>query len=89
MHTNRIDWRNNPKRSSIIPLADKLASVPIIYAFPGATTDLLDGFIGKHQGIVIVSYGSGNVSENMYYAMKSAIEKGLKIVQVTSKAYNY
>ncbi len=57
MHTNRIDWRNKPKKSSVIPLPNKLASVPIVYAFPGAQEDLLDGFIGKHDGLVIVSYG--------------------------------
>jgi len=39
-----------------------------LHAFPGATKDYLDGFIGKYKGIVIVAYGSGNVSENMYYA---------------------
>jgi L-asparaginase/Glu-tRNA(Gln) amidotransferase subunit D len=57
MHTNRIDWRNNPKKSSVIPVPDKLASVPIVYAYPGAEESLLDGFIGKHEGVVIVSYG--------------------------------
>jgi L-asparaginase len=60
MHTNRIDWLNNPKKSSIIPLPDsldKLVSVPIVYAFPGATKDCLDGYISTFKAIVVVAYG--------------------------------
>jgi L-asparaginase/Glu-tRNA(Gln) amidotransferase subunit D len=47
MHTNRIDWLNNPKKSSIIPMPDKmeqLESIPIgflalvIYAKLGLNT---------------------------------------------------
>ncbi len=87
MHTNRIDWLNNPKKSKIIPLPEKLASVPIVYAFPGATEDLLIGFVGKIKGVVVVAYGSGNVSENMYYAIKNVIEKGLYVVLVTNCKY--
>lgn len=87
MHTNRVDWLNNPKRSSIIPLPEKLESIPIVYAFPGATKDYLDGFINKYKGVVVVAYGSGNVSENMYYAIKSVIDNGLKVVLVTNCKY--
>ena len=87
MHTNRIDWRNNPKRSSIIPIPARLASVPIVYAYPGASPDFLDGFFGKHEGLVVVSYGSGNVSESMYFAVKKAVENGLKVVLTTNCKY--
>lgn len=87
MHTNRIDWRNNPKKSTIIPLPNTLESVPIIYAYPGATVDLLDGLIENHKAIVVVSYGSGNVSENMYHAIKKACENGVKIILVTNCKY--
>ena len=57
MHTNRIDWLNNPKKSVLIPLPKKLAKVPIIHAFPGATEELLDGFINKYPGVVVIAYG--------------------------------
>ena len=57
MHTNRIDWLNNPKKSIIISLPKKLARVPIVHAFPGATEELLDGFINKYAGVVIIAYG--------------------------------
>lgn len=87
MHTNRVDWRNVPKKSSIIPLPETLASIPIMFAYPGATPDLLDAFIGKHGGVVVVSYGSGNVSENMYYAIKKAVENGLRVVLTTNCKY--
>ncbi|RNA08921.1 L-asparaginase [Brachionus plicatilis] len=91
MHTSRIDWLNNPKKSLCIPLPDKLESflsVPIVYANPGATIDLLDGFIEKNfRALVVVAYGSGNVNENMYYAIKKATEHGLKIVLVTNCKY--
>ena len=87
MHTNRIDWLNSPRRSSVIPLPKKLASVPIVYAYPGAQQDFLDGFIGKVKGLVVVGYGSGNVSVNMYFAIKSVIEKGLKVCLVTNCKY--
>ncbi len=63
MHTNRIDWLNNPKKSSIIPLPDrldKLVPVPIVYAFPGATNDCLDGYIDRFKAIVVVAYGRYN-----------------------------
>jgi L-asparaginase len=84
MHTSRIDWLNNPKQSEIIALPDTLASVPILYAYPGATPDCLDGYIsGGFKAIVVVAYGSGNVNENMYYAIKKVIEGGLKVVMVT------
>ena len=61
--------------------------VPIVYAYPGAQTDFLDGFVGKIKGIVVVGYGSGNVSINMYMAIKSVIEKGLKVCLVTNCKY--
>ncbi|CAF0798606.1 unnamed protein product [Brachionus calyciflorus] len=91
MHTSRIDWLNNPKKSLVIPLPDKLEkviSVPIIHAFPGACTDLLDGFIqNKYQALIVVAYGSGNVNNNMYYAIKKATEHGIRIVLVTNCKY--
>lgn len=87
MHTSRIDWLNNPKKSHIIPLPKKLASIPIVYAYPGAQDCFLDGFIGKFKGIVVVAYGSGNVSVNMYMAIKKVIENGLKVVLVTNCKY--
>lgn len=88
MHTNRIDWLNNPKKSLVVPLPDKLASIPIVYAFPGATEDCLDGYVeSKFVGIVVVSYGSGNVNENMYRAIEKVISKGLKVVLVTNCKY--
>jgi L-asparaginase len=87
MHTNRIDWRNNPKKSSVIPLPDHLESVPIVYAYPGATENNLDGYIGKFLAVVVVSYGSGNVSIKMYTAIKKALENGLKVVLVTNCKY--
>ncbi len=87
MHTSRIDWLNNPKKSEVIPLPSKLESVPIVYAFPGATSDCLDGFIGRFKAVVVVAYGSGNVNENMYTAMKNVIENGVKIVLVTHCKY--
>lgn len=36
------------------------------------------------SGIVIVGYGTGNVSEPMYYAIQKAIKNGLKVVLVTN-----
>lgn len=91
MHTSKIDWLNNPKKSLCIPLPDKeesILSVPVIYAIPGATTDILDGFIEKKfKALVVVAYGSGNVNENMYIAIKKAIEHDLKIVLVTNCRY--
>ncbi len=87
MHTNSIDWLNNPKKSIIIPLPTKLASIPIVFAYPGATHDFLDGFIDKYRGIIVVAYGSGNVSENMYYSIKRVIEHNMKVVLVTNCKY--
>ena len=84
---DRIDWANNPKKACVIPLPEKLESVPIVYAFPGATRDYLDGFIDKFKGIIVVSYGSGNVSEEMYYAIKNLIDGGIKVVLVTNCKY--
>ena len=71
----------------MIPLPEKLASIPIVFSFPGATLDYLDGFINKYIGIVVVAYGSGNVSENMYHAIKNVTENGLKVVLVTNCKY--
>lgn len=87
MHTNRVDWLNNPKKSLIIPLPKTLESIPVVYAYPGATADYLDGFINKYKGIVVVAYGSGNVSENMYDAIKNVIENRVKVVLVTNCKY--
>ena len=82
-----IHWTNNPKKSKIIPLPDKLESIPILHAFPGATKDYLDGFIDKYKGLIVVSYGSGNVSENMYYAIENVIKNSVKVVLVTNCKY--
>ncbi len=87
MIIDRIDWANNPKRANVIPLPEQLESVPIVYAFPGATKDYLDGFIGKYKGIIVVSYGSGNVSEEMFLAIKNAIGNSVKVVLVTNCKY--
>jgi L-asparaginase/Glu-tRNA(Gln) amidotransferase subunit D len=35
-------------------------------------------------GVVIVGYGTGNVSEPMYYAIQKAIKSGLKVILVTN-----
>ena len=45
---------------------------------------MLDGFINDFKGIVIVGYGSGNVNNPMYYAIKKAIENKVKVVLVTN-----
>jgi L-asparaginase/Glu-tRNA(Gln) amidotransferase subunit D len=89
MHTNRIDWKNNPRQSSIIPLTHivDFVSIPIVYATPGSTENELDGYVSEFKGIVIVAYGSGNVSVNMYKAIKKVIAYGLKIVLVTNCSY--
>jgi L-asparaginase len=88
MHPNRIDWLNNPKKSTIIPMPQSLASIPIVFAFPGATEDCLEGYSGKSfNGIIIVAYGSGNVSENMYKAISKLIQNGIKIVLVSNCKY--
>lgn len=91
MHTSRIDWLNNPKKSIVIPLPDELESVlsvPIIFAYPGATVNFLDGFIeNKFKAIVVVAYGSGNVNDNTYYAIKKVTEHGLKVVLVSNCKY--
>lgn len=87
MHTNRIDWLNNPRKSVIIPLPKKLANVPMVYAYPGASSDFLDSFIGRFKGLVVIAYGSGNVSVKMYEAIKKVIENNMKIVLVTNCKY--
>lgn len=87
MHLHKIEWMNEANRfsSGYIPLPNQgLEPVPIVYAFPGATVDYLDGYIGKFKGIVVSGYGSGNVSDNMYYAIKRAIEGGLKVILTTN-----
>lgn len=58
-----------------------------MYAYPGALESFLDSFIGKYKGIIVVAYGSGNVSVNMYTAIKKIIENGLKVVLVTNCKY--
>jgi len=58
--------------------------IPIVYAYPGATEDYLNGYLNDFKGIVIVGYGSGNVSNGMYYAIKKAIEYKVKVVLVTN-----
>lgn len=37
IHLDRIQWLNHSTKSSIIPLPLKLESVPVVFAFPGAT----------------------------------------------------
>lgn len=92
MHTNNIEWLNSPKKSPLIPLPSKLefvSSVPIVYAYPGATSTFLDGFRNKKEfkAIVLVAYGSGNVNDATYAAIKRVIESGVKVVLVTNCRY--
>jgi L-asparaginase/Glu-tRNA(Gln) amidotransferase subunit D len=84
MHINDVVWLNKSSRSTIIPLPGKLESVPICYAYPGDCEHSLDGYVGKFKGIVVIGYGSGNVSNNMYYAIKRVISNGLKVILVTN-----
>lgn len=89
MHTNTIEWLNANKKSLVIPLPSRLdliSSVPIIYAYPNATANFLDGF-RTFKAIVIVGYGSGNVNDATYIAIKGIIEAGVKVVMVTNCRY--
>ena len=83
-HINRIQWLNKSNRSTIIPLPNKLEPIPIVYAFPGATEECLNSYINKFKGLVVVGYGSGNVSNQMYYAIEKAIKNKVKVVLVTN-----
>ena len=88
MHSNRIIWLNNQKKSIIIPLPVKLHPVPIVQAFPGATENCLDGFLNTNfKCIVVVAYGCGNVNEAMHSAIENVINKGLQVVLVTNCKY--
>lgn len=91
MHTNNIEWLNPPKKSPIIPLPSRLeliSSVPIIYAYPCATSNFLDGFRNNgFTAIVIVAYGSGNVNDATFTAIKRVIDAGVKVVMVTNCRY--
>ena len=89
MHPNRIDWLNNPHICKLVPIPDELpASIPIVYAFPGATADCLDGYADKFKAIVLVAYGSGNVNENMYLAIEKLTKTSqTKVVLVTNCKY--
>ena len=69
-------------------LTEKLASIPIVYAFPGATVDCLNGYVENNfKAIVVVSYGSGNVNECMYNAISKVVKEGLKVILVTNCKY--
>ena len=89
MRPNRIDWLQTPHICKLVPLPDEMpASIPIVYSFPGATADCLDGFVDKFKAIVVVAYGSGNVNENMYLAIKKLIKTyGIKVVLVSNCKY--
>lgn len=92
MHTNNIEWLNTPKKSPLIPLPSRLehvSSVPIVYAYPGATATFLDGFRNSNEfkAIVVVAYGSGNVNDATYEAIKRVIESGVRVVLVTNCRY--
>jgi L-asparaginase/Glu-tRNA(Gln) amidotransferase subunit D len=91
MHKKSIEWLNTPKRSSTIPLPSKLEnllSIPIVYAYPGATPNCLDGYISSgFKALVVVAYGSGNVNDHMYAAIESVIKSGMKVVLVTNCRY--
>lgn len=84
MHGDRIDWRKSLKRPVLIPLPNKLEPIPIICAYPGAPDYLLDVFLNKtFKAVIIIAYGCGNVSDDLYYSIKKAIDFGLKVILVT------
>lgn len=84
MHGDKIDWRKSLKRPVLIPLPNKFEPIPIVCAYPGAPDYLLDVFLNKNfKAIVIIAYGCGNVSEDLYHSIKKAIELGIKVVLVT------
>lgn len=84
IHGDNIDWRKVLKRPLVIPLPNKLESIPIICAYPGAPDYLLDVFLNPNfKAFVIIGYGSGNVSEDLYFSIKKAIEFGIKVILVT------
>jgi L-asparaginase/Glu-tRNA(Gln) amidotransferase subunit D len=86
INKNHIEWLNNSTISSIIPMPEKLSSIPIVYAFPGATSDCLDTYL-NFKGVIVVSYGSGNVSDQMYYAIKKLTDNKVKVVLTTNCRY--
>ena len=63
--------------------------MPIVYAYPGATVTFLDGFRNSNEfkAIVLVAYGSGNVNDATYEAIKRVIESGVRVVLVTNCRY--
>jgi L-asparaginase len=81
---NNVVWLNKTTRCGHIPMPQKLEAVPVVYAYPGAGETYLEGYIGKFKGLIVIGYGSGNVSDNMYYAIKRAVQNGLKIVLTTN-----
>lgn len=92
IHYDKINWLNNPPRSEIITIPQDLQSVPIIYAHPGATSNYLDGYLGRFKSIIVVGYGCGNVSEHMYNAISNVMNncdqsKKISVILVTNCRY--
>ena len=79
---DRIAFYREPMRRQHIPLkSDALADVEIVYSYGGVSARSIDAAVaGGAKGIVVASFGLGNVNEAQHNAIKAAIAKGVKVV---------
>ena len=72
-----------PAAVAAAPLAGY--NVPILRAWPGAGTELVDFVIDSGaDGIVVEALGSGNVSAEMGFALGHAVEADIPVAMSTS-----
>lgn len=79
---DRIAFYREPMRRQHIPLLDApLADVEIVYSYGGVSARSIEAAVaGGAKGIVVASFGLGNVNEAQHNAIKAAIAKGVKVV---------
>ncbi|MFK8060715.1 MAG: asparaginase [Polaribacter sp.] len=78
---------NKTTKHNLIVRADLLENVVILKLFPGISNNVVESILNSKdlKGVVLETYGSGNAPNNKDFIglLKNAIQKGIKIVNVT------
>lgn len=81
---NRVIYYRNIKKVIKFDVEEIKEDVALIKVVAGMNGDFIDYVVGKgYKGIVIEGLGRGNVPPDMMPAIKSALDKGVKIVLVS------
>jgi L-asparaginase len=80
-----VTWYNKPIDGHVFDLPNAYPKIDIILAYPGATGSLIEASVRSGaRGIVIVGYGAGNVSKQLFRTIQSILKNDPEFIFLVS-----